>query len=197
MKDQIVHKATELFLNFGFKSVTMDDIARELGMSKKTIYVHFSNKTALIETVSAQLFCTIQSGIDLISSQTADPIEELFKIKDFVNENLNNEQSSPVFQLQKYYPKLFKNLIKRQREIVKKTISDNIKRGIEMGLYRKNLNKEFIWRIYFAGINIIKNDDLFPLDNFPKKEVNVLYLEYHLRAMVTDKGLTKLNDLTH
>jgi AcrR family transcriptional regulator len=197
MKDQIVHKATELFLNFGFKSVTMDDIARELGMSKKTIYVHFSNKTALIETVSAQLFCTIQSGIDLISSQTADPIEELFKIKDFVNENLNNEQSSPVFQLQKYYPKLFKNLIKRQREIVKKTISDNIKRGIEMGLYRKNLNKEFIWRIYFAGINIIKNDDLFPLDNFPKKEVNDLYLEYHLRAMVTDKGLTKLNDLTH
>jgi AcrR family transcriptional regulator len=166
-------------------------------MSKKTIYVHFSNKTALIETVSAQLFCTIQSGIDLISSQTADPIEELFKIKDFVNENLNNEQSSPVFQLQKYYPKLFKNLIKRQREIVKKTISDNIKRGIEMGLYRKNLNKEFIWRIYFAGINIIKNDDLFPLDNFPKKEVNVLYLEYHLRALVTDKGLTKLNDLTH
>ena len=197
MKDQIVHKATELFLNFGFKSVTMDDIAKELGMSKKTIYVHFSNKTALIETVSAQLFCTIQSGIDLISSQTADPIEELFKIKDFVNENLNNEQSSPVFQLQKYYPKLFKNLIKRQREIVKKTISDNIKRGIEMGLYRKNLNKEFIWRIYFAGINIIKNDDLFPLDNFPKKEVNDLYLEYHLRAMVTDKGLTKLNDLTH
>jgi AcrR family transcriptional regulator len=197
MKDQIVHKATELFLNFGFKSVTMDDIAKELGMSKKTIYVHFSNKTALIETVSAQLFCTIQSGIDLISSQTADPIEELFKIKDFVNENLNNEQSSPVFQLQKYYPKLFKNLIKRQREIVKKTISDNIKRGIEMGLYRKNLNKEFIWRIYFAGINIIKNDDLFPLDNFPKKEVNVLYLEYHLRALVTDKGLTKLNDLTH
>lgn len=197
MKDQIVHKATELFLNFGFKSVTMDDIARELGMSKKTIYVHFSNKTALIETVSAQLFCTIQSGIDLISSQTADPIEELFKIKDFVNENLNNEQSSPVFQLQKYYPKLFKNLIKRQREIVKKTISDNIKRGIEMGLYRKNLNKEFIWRIYFAGINIIKNDDLFPLDNFPKKEVNDLYLEYHLRALVTDKGLTKLNDLTH
>lgn len=197
MKDQIVHKATELFLNFGFKSVTMDDIAKELGMSKKTIYVHFSNKTALIETVSAQLFCTIQSGIDLISSQTADPIEELFKIKDFVNENLNNEQSSPVFQLQKYYPKLFKNLIKRQREIVKKTISDNIKRGIEMGLYRKNLNKEFIWRIYFAGINIIKNDDLFPLDNFPKKEVNDLYLEYHLRALVTDKGLTKLNDLTH
>ena len=195
MNDKIIHKATELFLNFGFKSVTMEDIANQLGISKKTIYVNFCNKTKLIKAVTHHLFCTIQEGIDHIYEQTNHPIEELLKVKDFVNEHLNNEKSSPVFQLQKYYPKLYIEMMKKQMEIVETTISDNISRGIKMGLYRPEINSEFIWRIYFSGINSVKNDDLFPLELFEKKVANDLFLDYHIRAIVTPKGLEKLNDL--
>lgn len=195
MKDKIIHKATELFLSYGFKSVTMDDIAKELGMSKKTIYVNFCNKTKLIKAVSDSLFDKIQKGINDIASNTHDPIEELFKIKNFVGENLNDEKSSPVFQLQKYYPKLFKEMIKKQRDIVEQITRLNIERGFKTGLYRKEVNVDFIWRIYFAGINSIKNDELFPPSFFSKKEINDMYLEYHLRAIVTNKGLIKLNEL--
>ena len=66
MKEKIIQKSTELFLTLGFKSVTMDDIASEMGISKKTIYVHFKNKTKLVEAVTFYLFATICTGIDSI-----------------------------------------------------------------------------------------------------------------------------------
>ena len=88
MRDKIIHKSTELFLTLGFKSVTMDDIANELGISKKTIYVHFSNKTKLVEAVTFHLFDTICDGIDDICDNAPNPIEELYSIKMFVMQHL-------------------------------------------------------------------------------------------------------------
>ena len=93
MKDKIIHKSTELFLSLGFKSVTMDDIASEMGISKKTIYVHFPNKTKLVEAVTFNLFDTICDGIDSICEVSANPIEELYAIKMFVMHHLKNEKS--------------------------------------------------------------------------------------------------------
>ncbi|MGI9550098.1 MAG: TetR/AcrR family transcriptional regulator, partial [Aurantibacter sp.] len=104
MKTKILEKATELFLNLGFKSVTMDDLAREMGISKKTIYSHFENKTHLVEACTLHLFNTISQGIDYICSLGKNPIEELYEIKKFAMLHLKDEKSSPQYQLQKYYP---------------------------------------------------------------------------------------------
>ena len=112
MKEKITITATELFLNLGFKSVTMDDIANEMGISKKTIYTHFNNKTALVTEVTSSLFCVISEGIDLICAAEKNSIEELYEIKRFVMEHLKNEKSSPQYQLQKYYPKIYATLKK-------------------------------------------------------------------------------------
>ena len=110
MKDKILHNATEMFLNLGFKSVTMDDIAKNSGVSKKTIYAHFSNKTDLVEVVTDHLFETVCTGIDLIHEQQKNPIIELFDIKRFVMEHLKDEKSPPQYQLQKYYPNIYATL---------------------------------------------------------------------------------------
>jgi len=88
MREKIINKSAELFLNLGFKSVTMDDIAQEMGISKKTIYVHFSNKTKLVEAVTFGLFDTICNGIDHICEHAPNPIEELYSIKMFVMQHL-------------------------------------------------------------------------------------------------------------
>ena len=85
MKDKIIIKSTELFLNLGFKSVTMDDIANEMGISKKTIYVYFKNKTKLVEAATFHLFDVICGGIDCIFNKSSNPIEELYDIKMFCN----------------------------------------------------------------------------------------------------------------
>ena len=81
MKEKILEKATDMFLNLGFKSVTMDDLANEMGISKKTIYTHFENKTKLVQECTFSLFNQINSGIDCICTTGKNPIEELYEIK--------------------------------------------------------------------------------------------------------------------
>ena len=195
MRNLIIEKAGELFLNLGFKSVTMDDLANELGISKKTIYTHFPNKTALVKECTMQLFVNICAGIDDICALGKNPIEELYEIKHFVTVHLKDEKSSPQYQLQKYYPAIYANIKAKQFDRMEECVIDNIKKGLDLGIYRENLNVDFISRIYFSGVTSIKDDNLFPVTKFPKKKLIDDYLEYHLRGIVTPKGRTILNKI--
>ena len=194
MKEKILLNATDMFLNLGFKSVTMDDIARNSGVSKKTIYAHFSNKTDLIEAVTNYLFDTICDGIDLIHEQEQSPIVELFQIKKFVLEHLKDEKSSPQYQLQKYYPKIYATLRQKQFAEMQELIKENLAKGIEQKLYRESVDVDFIARIYFHGMIGIKDKDLFPLQNYSMSTLMNYYLEYHLRGICTEKGIQELEN---
>lgn len=193
MKNKILTNAAELFLNYGFKSITMDDISNHLGISKKTIYQHYENKTKLVEAVSMHVFENVSCGIGEICSLKKNPIEEIFDIKQFVMEHLKDEKSSPQYQLQKYYPKIFSTLKKKQFEIMQKCVVENLNRGIALGLYRKTLDINFISRIYFHCMTILKDNELFPLNHFSMNTLMDNYLEYHLRGICTEKGLLTLN----
>ncbi len=195
MKEKILHKAGELFLTYGFKSVTMDDIANEMAISKKTIYQHFSNKTKLVESVTLNLFAKISEEIDCLCTLKRNPIEEVYEIKKLIMKHLKGEKSSPQYQLQKYYPKIFNTLKTKQFEIMSDCVVENIERGIEQGLYRKSLDIEFVVRIYFSGVLSVKDKDLFPKEMFSTEELLENYLEYHLRGIVTENGLSKLNQI--
>jgi hypothetical protein len=194
MRDKILHRATDLFLNLGFKSVTMDDIAEELAISKKTIYAYFSTKTELVKASVYNVFDTISTGINRICVLDNNPIKEVFLIKEFVLENLKNEKSSPLFQLKKHYPKLYDELLKKQFEITKICVEQNLVKGIKEGLYRKNLDIDFISRIYFSGINSIKDNDIFPNNSSNMPSLMNTFFDYHLRAISTDKGLIVLKE---
>jgi len=195
MREKIIYIASELFITYGFKSVTMDDIANKLGISKKTIYQHFENKTKLVEATTLSLFEIISHGIDCISALQKNPIEEIYDIKNFVMEHLKDEKSSPQYQLQKYYPKIYASLKKKQFELMQGCVTDNLKRGIKQGLYRDTLNVDFISRIYFNSMISIKDQDLFPLKKFSMNMLTEYYLEYHMRGICAEKGLKKLNQL--
>ncbi|MGS2727487.1 TetR/AcrR family transcriptional regulator [Psychroserpens sp. BH13MA-6] len=196
MREKILHKSAELFLTLGFKSVTMDDIASEMGISKKTIYVHFPNKTKLVEATTMHMFETISCGIDCICELKKNPIQEIFEIKQFVMEHLKNEKSSPQYQLQKYYPKIYATLKSKQYEVMQGCVIENLKRGLEQGLYRKGINTEFISKIYFTGMMALKDKELFPLNNFSMQTLMNHYLEYHLRGICTTKGIEQINQYT-
>lgn len=193
MREKIIHKASELFLTLGFKSVTMDDIANALGISKKTIYVHFNNKTKLVEAVTFTLFENICDGIDCICSDANNPIEELYDIKMFVMQHLKNEQASPIFQLKKYYPNIHDALKTRQFEKMHQSVSESLTKGIETKLFRSNIDIDFIARLYFNGMTGIKDESIFPRHKFSMEYLIENFLEYHLRAIVTEKGFTILN----
>ena len=192
MKYIILETSNELFLNLGFKSVTMDDIASKLGVSKKTIYKYFANKTELVAAVTDYMFSTVSCGIDDICALKTNPIEEIFSIKRFIMKHLKDEKSSPQYQLQKYYPKIYASLTQKQFHVMQVCVLNNIKKGIENGLYRKSIDLEFTSRIYFNGMVGIKDKDLFPLTDYSMNTLMNHYLEYHLRGISTEKGLQEL-----
>jgi hypothetical protein len=194
MKEKIIEKSTELFLNLGFKSVTMDEIASSLGVSKKTIYKYFSNKTALVAAVTDCMFTNICTGIDMICELKKNPIDEIFDIKRFVMSNLNDEKSSPQYQLQKYYPKIFSSIKKKQFEVMQECVKENLNHGKNQGLYRKEIDVEFISRIYFSGMMSIKDKDIFPLNDYSMNTLMDNYLGYHLRGICTEKGIQQLKN---
>ena len=194
MRHKILETSNELFLNLGFKSVTMDEIASKMGVSKKTIYKYFENKTELVAAVTDYMFDTVSCGIDGICALQMNPIQEIFSIKRLVMKHLKDEKSSPQYQLQKYYPKIYASLTQKQFHIMQVCVVNNLKQGIEKGLYRTHIDLEFISRIYFNGMVGIKNKDLFPLTDYSMNTLINYYLEYHLRGIATEKGLQELNN---
>jgi len=193
MKQDILKTAIDLFLNYGFKSVTMDDIANSQGISKKTIYQYFANKTVLVEESVMLMFEIISKGIEDIRNQEMNPIEEVFEIKRFLMKNLKDEKSSPQYQLEKYYPKIFHDIKEKQYCVMKNCVSCNLERGKQMGLFRDNINVEFISKIYFNCIMSLKDKSLFPLEHFSMQMLMNNYIEYHLRGICTPKGLKYLD----
>jgi len=189
MKEKILQKASDLFLNLGFKSVTMDDIASEMGISKKTIYSHFSTKLKLVQASTFYVFDKINSGICEICSGELNPIEEIFTIKSLIMGQLKDEKSSPHYQLQKYYPRIFKSLKDKQFESVNDCVKHNLERGIDQGIYRKGIDLDIITRFYLNGNAGLLNYELFPINRFNTSQLKDTFLEYHIRAISTDKGL--------
>lgn len=183
-----------MFLNYGFKSVTMDDIAEKLGISKKTIYTHFSTKTKLVQATGSHLLQTISQGIDEIKARNLNPVIENFEIKRFVNQHLKGEKTSPHFQLKKYYPKIFESLIEEQFHVLDNCVGENIARGIESGHYRRQINVSFVCRIHFVGMMGVKDKDIFPLEEFSEQDLAEEFLNYHLRAICTPKGIKTLEE---
>jgi TetR/AcrR family transcriptional regulator, cholesterol catabolism regulator len=195
MQEEIITKAAEMFISLGFKSVTMDDIANEMGISKKTIYQHFENKDKLVHDCTMFMYETISHGIDGICEQELNPIEELYAIKDFILLLLKDEKTSPVYQLQKYYKKTYKDLHEKEFCKMQECVLDNLNRGIRDGYYREKMNLEFISRIYYASVHAIKEQELFKPELFTNRQLEDLYLEYHLRAIITEKGRNILENI--
>jgi len=196
VEQKIIESAADLFLTKGFKSVTMDDLAFEMGMSKKTIYTFFKTKNELVLAATEQIFNSINTGINNIRSLNLNSIEELFTINDFVFKHLKKESSSPEYQLLKYYPKIHNQLNQKKFTVVHECIVEGLNKGKKAGIFRAEIDSEIIFRFYFFSISQIKNTDLFPELEFKNYEVLKAYLNYHIRGIATDKGLKILEKQT-
>ena len=193
MKQNIINKAIPLFIQFGFKSVTIDDIAIKMGVSKKTIYAHFPKKVTLVETSVFMHFNNVFEKILNISKHSKDPIIGLYQIKKEALKHLSNEKNSPVYQLQKYYSSIYNKLQQMEFNTLGGMFSESLKKGIEMGLFRSEININFVTRIFFNGIRGINDVQLFPIEEYRIDQLLINFSEYHLRAICTPAGVEKLN----
>ena len=193
LEKSIVVTSTELFLTLGFKSVTMDDIAEEMKISKKTIYTFFANKEALVQSVVFSMYSYITTNLTQIREKASNPISELYEVKMFIMHQLKGEKTSPQHQLRKYYPNIHKELQKKQFDFMTKSVKKSLTKGVEMKLFRPSIDIDFISRMYFNGMVGIKNVDMFPIEKYSPEQLMENYLDYHLRAIVTDNGMKLLS----
>lgn len=192
MENKILEKSGEMFLNLGFKSVTMDDIATELGISKKTLYKYYSNKAALVDAATQSVQQAIDNTILYIKEQNYNAIEEEFAVKAIFKEMFKNAKTSPMYQLKKYYPETYAKLMDREMCMFKECNADNLTKGIEQGLYRKGIKKDLIGNFYFTLIFGIFENDIYGQEMHELMELEYEVLEYHVRAIATEKGIEEL-----
>jgi len=191
MKEKIIIKASDMFLKLGFKSITMDDIASEMSISKKTIYKHFSNKELLVEETTALIHKELHVIIDNIVTKNYNAIEENFKIRKMFGDMFKSSaDSSPIYQLKKHYPAIYEKVMSREITECSMWFRQNIMKGIDNGLYRRNIDVDTYVKFYYILIfNINENTS-------SEKEAQLLELqalEYHTRAMATQAGISELH----
>ncbi len=189
MRSKIIAKATDLFLKLGFKSVTMDDIACEMCISKKTIYKYFCNKEVLIVESTAEVHKAIHQSIDTIVARNHNAIEESFEIRKMFKEMFKAGDTSPVYQLKKHYPEIYNTVMSREVNECNMVFKQNIEKGIQQELYRKELNIETYVSFYYTLIFSINGNTSSEKE---AKRLELEALEYHTRAMATPKGVIEL-----
>jgi TetR/AcrR family transcriptional regulator, biofilm operon repressor len=152
MKEKIIKKASELFLKLGFKSITMDDIACEMCISKKTIYKYFCNKEILVEESTAVIHKEVHEVIDGIIAKKHNAIEENFEIRKMFKDMFKSSDASPIYQLKKYYPEIYEKIINNEIEKCNDCFRQNIEKGIQQELYRKDIDIETYISFYYILI---------------------------------------------
>lgn len=189
MKDKIIKNATEMFLKVGFKSVTMDDIASQMCISKKTIYKYFCNKELLIEETTSTVHTEIHQKIADIVAQNHNAISENFEILKMFKEMFQSTDSSPAYQLKKHYPDIYENVINKEIDECKTLFRKNIEKGIQEGLYRAEIPIDAAVFFYYSLIFVI-NENISSEKEAKKLELSAL--EYHIRAIASAKGIEEL-----
>ncbi|MDM1395738.1 TetR/AcrR family transcriptional regulator [Myroides odoratimimus] len=196
METQILEKATQMFLSQGFKTVTMDDIAAELSISKKTIYQHYASKPELIEKALASINAKFLITLEQTLKEGREAIPEILAAHDDINQTFLIDSSACFYQLTKYYPKLAqKQKIFHEKKYVR-LIEQNLEKGIKEGVYRSEIDIDYVARFHIASLVAIEDLDYFPDSDYSHLEIHALHLEYHIRSIATEKGLKIFKELT-
>lgn len=188
----IFDKVNLLFMRYGIKSVTMDDVSRHLGISKKTLYQYVDNKSDLINKAMRQHLEQEKEAVAEIQKKSTDPIQEMLEIARFVAAMLRQVNPATVYDLQKYYSKSWELMRSLHEEYVYGVIRENIQKGIESGIYRDNLHPDIIARFYVGKSTMLVDERLFPSREYNREELFLEFINYHIHGIASQKGLDLL-----
>ncbi len=187
-KLEILERASAVYLQYGIKTVTMDDLARELGISKKTIYKYFDDKNDLVRSI-IELKVQMDAAICMNCTQHSEnAIDDLFSVSKLVIEHFSNINPAVFYDLRKYHPDALKIIEQHKWEFVLTMFKENIERGIKENIYRNDLNPEIIARLYVASSDAAMNSNIFPWPEFKFQEVFTEMIHFQFRGMVNEEG---------
>lgn len=186
--NKILSASTELFRQYGFKTITMDDIARRAGISKKTLYQHFANKGEVVNEALTWYQCSVSDTCISIMNQSENAIEGMVRVMSMFDDMLANMNPTAILELERYYPEAFKifktNMLEKDIEAIK----DNILWGMKDGLYRETLNAEFMARYRMEMSMLVLHPNLMVNTRNDLQFVMHEVGEHFLYGIMTHKG---------
>jgi AcrR family transcriptional regulator len=193
MKSRILEKGTQLFFRYGVKSVTMDSIATELGISKKTIYQHFPDKDSMVLQVVESFVQQDEVKWAELDKQFPNVIEKMFKSFEMMKEMLTQMDPRLLFEIEKYFPKAFKVFRDYNEKGIHANLISDFKKGIQFGYFRKDIDVELLARLRMAEVGLAFNPDFYPNNRLSLFETQMVLMDIFMRGILTEKGLTLYN----
>jgi AcrR family transcriptional regulator len=187
--EDILKKVSVLYRKYGIKSVTMDDVAHELGVSKKTLYQFVSDKTELVKMVVEHVRQCNFSIMKNSDTKELNAIEELIEVSQHVSRLMKDHSPSYEYDLKKYYPDIYKNLMSARRKLMYESMISNIRKGKKEGIYREELDEKIIAKLHLLRVENLQSNEIFDEEEKHSSKFFREVFVYHIHGLATDEGL--------
>lgn len=191
----IVEGARVLYDKYGIKSVTMDDVAKHLGISKKTLYQFVKDKADLVEKVVTDELDKDMKVFEGILRRNLNAIDELFELNGYVKRIIREYHPSKEYDLQKYYPELFARMKEMRVDNMYHTIKNNMQKGVREGMFREDINAETIARFHIFRMENIYEHNLCSMEELLSDDYLNEIFKYHIHGIANQNGLDYLKTL--
>jgi AcrR family transcriptional regulator len=188
IKKKILKAAESLFMKYGVRSISMDDISRHLSVSKKTLYQHFADKEDIVSMTCQAHIETVANQFIEIQNTAKNAIEELAKISVCLKQMTEDTNPSLLFDLQKYHPKAWNAWLNHKHKFIRESVIRNLKQGIQEGYYRPEINVEVIAAMRLELVQLPFDENVFPAAKFKLGEVQREIFDHFVHGIVTEKG---------
>ncbi len=188
LKGRIKQKAHDLFMQYGVRSVTMDEIAVQLGVSKKTIYQYYADKDELVDAVIIDILNLNQSNCNQDRLAAKNAVHEVFLAIEMMQEMFQHMNPSILFELEKYYPKAFEKFTQHKYSFLYKVLKENIERGITEELYRSDIDVEILVKTRLESMMLPFSQAVFPKNKYSLIKVETELTTHFLYGLATIKG---------
>lgn len=187
-QEKWLRRIAELFMRLGIKSLTMDDVARELGISKKTLYQFVESKDDLVNKVIEMHLEEECARSEEVAGMANDALDEmLIIIREGIGE-MQRMKSNIIFELQKYHRDAWERLQEYQRGFLYKVVRDNIERGIKEGLYRDDFDVDITAKLHLAQSFAIFDETWFPKPPYSSETLFRETMMLYLQSILSEKG---------
>ena len=188
VRERILEESEMLFFRYGVRRVTMDDVAKALGMSKKTLYQYYSDKDELVAEATRAHLERERIEFDKIFRNSENSIKSLFLISQCMRKSLSEINPSVLFDLKRFYPKSWEYWTEFKDQYIFKSIVENIKKGIEEEYFRPEVNAEILANLRVMEIQILFDRESFPSEKFNFMEVQMQLFNHFVYGITTEKG---------